>query len=374
MKIVVLGLSITSSWGNGHATTYRGLLRELARRGHDVLFLERDAPWYVENRDLPHPPYCQLELYNSIRELKSFIETISEADAVIIGSYVPEGTEAAEWVLKNAEGVVAFYDIDTPVTLSKLASGECNYLSRELIPEFDLYLSFTGGPTLRLIEDTYGAPSAKALYCSVDSESYFPEPREHRWDLGYLGTYSEDRQPMLNRLLIDPAVTLPNSRFAVAGPMYPKNLTWPGNVHRVTHLSPSEHRGFYNAQRFTLNITRKDMLEAGWSPSVRLFEAAACGTPMITDAWEGLVEFFQPGRDILVARSSQEVCAILRDTSEEDRAVLGENALARVLSAHTAAHRAQELEEMLLAASAPRMNETSSSFREQPSDLQELNA
>ena len=169
MKIVVLGLSITSSWGNGHATTYRGLLRELARRGHDVLFLERDAPWYVENRDLPHPPYCQLELYNSIRELKSFIETISEADAVIIGSYVPEGTEAAEWVLKNAGGVVAFYDIDTPVTLSKLASGECNYLSPELIPEFDLYLSFTGGPTLRLIEETYGAPSAKALYCSVDS-------------------------------------------------------------------------------------------------------------------------------------------------------------------------------------------------------------
>jgi spore maturation protein CgeB len=349
LRIVILGLSITSSWGNGHATTYRALVRELNARGHDILFLERDVPWYASNRDLPRPPHCRTALYLDRSELEQrFAGEIAEADLVIVGSYVPEGARVGEWVTRIARGVTAFYDIDTPVTLAKLARGEEEYLTPELIREYQLYLSFTGGPTLERLEQEFGSPLARPLYCSVDPELYYPEPMPTRWDLGYMGTYSEDRQPALNRLLIEPAQAWPEGRFVVAGPQYPKAVRWPRNVRRVQHLPPKRHRGFYNAQRFTLNLTRADMVAAGYSPSVRLFEAAACGTPIISDYWDGIETLFQPGQEILIARSPREVQQYLRDIPEPDRVALGRRARRRVLAEHTAAHRAAELEEYAL--------------------------
>jgi spore maturation protein CgeB len=345
MNIVILGLSITSSWGNGHATTYRGLVRELNARGHRVLFLERDVPWYADNRDLPKPGYCRVGLYESLRDLeRRFTTDIREADAAIVGSYVPNGTAVSEWVTRVARGVTAFYDIDTPVTLSKLERGDYEYLSPDVIPRFDMYLSFTGGPTLQRIERRYGAPAAHALYCSVDPELYFPERRGVKWDLGYMGTYSDDRQPTLDRLLLEPARRGPEARFVVAGPQYPKALRWPRNVDRVPHLPPRKHRAFYNAQRFTLNVTRADMVAAGWSPSVRLFEAAACGTPIVSDAWEGLEELFAADSEILIARDSADTLRYLREIDEGERVAIGRRARERVLARHTAAHRAAELE------------------------------
>jgi spore maturation protein CgeB len=349
LDLVVLGLSITSSWGNGHATTYRGLIRALADRGHRVLFLECDVPWYAANRDLPQPPFCETELYQTVHELRRWRSRIREADLVIIGSYVPEGVAAAEWVLATAAGPVAFYDIDTPVTLAQLDGGTCEYLRWDLIPRFDLYLSFTGGPTLRRLERELGAQRARALYCSVDPELYYPEPHRPRWDLGYMGTYSDDRQPTLERLLIEPARRVPQLRFCVAGPQYPASIAWPPNVDRETHLAPSAHRTFYNRQRFTLNVTRADMIAAGWSPSVRLFEAAACGTPIISDRWQGLETLFEPGEEILIADTPDDVVRILGTMSEEERLAVGQRARARVLAQHTAAHRAQELEEQVSA-------------------------
>ncbi len=321
MKIVILGLSITSSWGNGHATTYRGLVRELTASGHEVLFLERDQPWYAENRDLPEPPFGATHLYRSLAELKrKFAALVREADCVIVGSYVPEGIAVGEWVTSIAEGVTAFYDIDTPVTLAKLAGRTCDYLSPELIPRYSLYLSFTGGPTLRRIEREYGSPMARALYCSVDPELYFPEKKTpNEWKLGSLGTYSDDRQPTVDAFLSKPATLLPNEKFVVAGPMYPDTMHWPENVEQIVHLEPKFHRGFYNAQSFTLNVTRADMIRAGYSPSVRLFEAAACGTPIISDAWAGLSELFTPHEEILVARTTEDVLEILRELPEAER-------------------------------------------------------
>ena len=204
MRFVILGLSITSSWGNGHATTYRGLVRELCARGHEVLFLERDVPWYASNRDLPRPPFGQTRLYGSLEELKDgYAREVREADVVIVGSFVPQGVAVGEWVTATARGVVAFYDIDTPVTLAKLERGDTEYLSRELVPRYALYLSFTGGPTLRRLERELGAPMARALYCSFDPSLYFPEKQERRWDLGYLGTYSACRQPPLEKLMLE---------------------------------------------------------------------------------------------------------------------------------------------------------------------------
>ncbi len=348
MRIVILGLSITSSWGNGHATTYRGLVRELTVSGHDVLFLERDQPWYAENRDMPQPPFGETQLYRSVAQMKrSFGTRIANADCVIVGSYVPEGTAIGEWVTQHAEGVTAFYDIDTPVTLRNLRSGECDYLSPGLLGRFSLYLSFTGGPTLRKIEREYGSARARALYCSVDPELYFPRRVPQKWMLGYLGTYSDDRQPKIDRLLLEPAQQSATSRFVVAGPQYPDSIRWPRNVERIMHLEPKKHRAFYTAQRFTLNVTRADMIRAGYSPSVRLFEAAACGTPIITDEWPGLSEFFKPGEEILIASTTEDVLEILRDMPEGAARAMGARARERVLAEHTAAHRAAELETLI---------------------------
>ncbi len=351
MKIVILGLSITSSWGNGHATTYRSLVRELVGRGHEVLFLERDQPWYAANRDMPNPPFGRTEIYRSVSELKQrFAEEIDGAHCVIVGSFVPEGKTIGDWVTGAACGVTAFYDIDTPITLEKIARDECDYLSADLIPRYDVYLSFTGGPTLELLEEEYGSPMARALYCSVDSKQYFPERRANKWALGYLGTFGEDRQQKLNSLLLAPANMWPAGRFVVAGPQYPKGIRWPANVERITHLSPAKHRAFYNSQQFTLNVTRAPMVRAGFSPSVRLFEAAACGTPIISDDWAGLSTLFRTGEEIFVAKSACEVLEILQEIPAEAVRDIGSRARQRVLREHTSAHRAAELETIITGA------------------------
>jgi spore maturation protein CgeB len=339
MKLVVLGLSLSSSWGNGHATTFRALLKSFASRGHEVLFLERDTPWYAANRDLPDPDFCDLRYYGSVAELDRWRSEIARADAAIVGSYVPDGVAVGEWVQRTAR-LPCFYDIDTPVTLAKLARREFEYLSPELISGYAIYFSFTGGPTLERLEREFGSPRARALYCSVDVERYRPVDTPVRWDLSYLGTYSDDRQPTLERLLIETARANPDRRFAVAGPQYPDAVEWPANVERIEHLPPAEHPKFYSASRFTLNVTRADMIAAGWSPSVRLFEAGACGTPIISDEWAGIGDIFSPGREILLARSRDDV---IRAFSEDAR-LMGERARQRVLAHHSSAKRAEQLE------------------------------
>jgi spore maturation protein CgeB len=345
LDIVVLGLSITSSWGNGHATTYRGLVRELEARGHRVLFLERDQQWYADNRDMPHPPFGRTVLYGTIDELRIVhADAVRDADLVIVGSYVPNGIAVGEWVTRTARGATAFYDIDTPVTLARLATGACEYLTTELVGRYDMYLSFTGGPTLDRIEQELGSPMARPLYCSVDERLYRAEPRPVRWHLGYMGTYSDDRQPAVERLLLSVAREWKEASFIAVGPQYPESIAWPPNIRRVTHLAPRHHCAFYNEQRFTLNITRAAMLAAGWSPSVRLFEAAACGTPIITDDWSGLDSFFMRDEEILVATSTAGMLRTLQDLPEAERLAIGARARRRVLSEHTAAHRAAELE------------------------------
>jgi spore maturation protein CgeB len=312
------------------------------------VFLERDLPWYADNRDLRRFPHARIVIYDSMAELqKKHADTVRGADAVIVGSYVPEGIAAGEWVVRTTEGVTAFYDIDTPVTLAKLRRADADYLSRDLVSNYDLYLSFTGGPTLRVLEQEFGSPRARPLYCSVDPQAYFPEPHAPKWHLGYLGTYSADRQPALDELLLKPAAQWKEGRFVVAGPQYPKTIPWPKNAERVEHLPPKKHRGFYNRQRFTLNITRADMIAAGYSPSVRLFEAAACGTPIISDSWPGLETFFVPGEEVLTARTSAEMLHLLQETPRETATQIGAAARAKVLAHHTAAHRAQELESYL---------------------------
>jgi spore maturation protein CgeB len=351
MQVVLIGLSITSSWGNGHATNFRALTRSLTRRGHTVTFLERDVPWYADQRDLPDPPFCTMHLYGSVDELrKTYGPLVAGADLVLVGSYVPDGIEVGEWVTGQAHGITAFYDIDTPVTLAALERGDCAYLDAALLGRFDVYLSFTGGPTLDVIERRWGARAARAFYCMVDDDAYAPVDVARRWELGYLGTYGADRQPALDRILIDTARRTPDRSFVIAGPQYPESQSWPANVSHLQHLPPGEHPAFYSAQRFTVNVTRADMVRAGWSPSVRLFEAAACGVPVISDPWEGLDAFFVPGEEIWIVSSTEEVVHILATVDDDRRDAMGAAARSRVLREHTADRRAEELEEHVAAA------------------------
>ena len=351
MKIVVFGLTITSSWGNGHATTYRSLLKALARRGHRVTFIEKDVEWYRSNRDLPKPDFCTVRLYESWeRESNALLAASADADVIVIGSYFPDAIAATEALLSIPRCPILFYDIDTPITLQQLRTrGSTDYVTAALIPHYAAYLSFTGGPALRELEEVFGAQKAIAFYCSVDPELYRPVTArtEFACDLSYLGTYAADRQPKLMHLLDDAAALVPQQSFVVAGPQYPNEISWQKNVRRLVHVPPRDHPAFYCSSRFTLNVTRDDMVAAGYSPSVRLFEASACGAAILSDDWPGLAEFLTPGEEILLPRDTVEVSRILREMDDAERERMGGRARARVLDAHSSKHRAMQFEEVV---------------------------
>lgn len=342
MRLFFLGLSLSSSWGNGHATTYRSLLKGLHAAGHEALFLERDQPWYASNRDLPDPDYCDLRFYASLTELDRYADAVALADAVIIGSYVSDGPAVINWVNKHRRRLLCFYDIDTPITLQGLAEGGVGYLTADAIPLFDLYLSFTGGPALRVLRDVYRARRAVPLYCSVDPDLYHPTGAAKRWDLGYLGTYGADRQDTLDRLLLEPARRLPDKRFVVVGPQYPADIAWPANVERIEHLPPSAHAEFYSSLGWTLNVTRRDMIRSGYSPSVRLFEATACQAPVLSDRWTGIDDVLTPGRDLLLLGEAVEVVEALA-MPDLQRNEIGLAGRLTTLQFHTGRRRAEEL-------------------------------
>lgn len=343
LKLVFVGLSLSSSWGNGHATTYRALIKGLRALGHEVVFLERDVEWYAAHRDLPHPDFCTLTLYRDVDELRRLLSAHQDADAVIVGSYVPEGVMIIDMIAAEKPDIFGFYDIDTPVTLAKLSRGDEEFLARRQVLMFDLYFSFAGGRALQRMERDFGAAKAVPLYCSVDPAHYSATGDAVHWDLGYLGTYTPDRQPALERLLLEPARQLPHLNFVVAGPQYPADIEWPDNVERIEHLPPSQHASFYSRQRFTLNVTRADMIELGHSPSVRLFEAAACGVPIISDRWDGLDELLPDGDAILIADRADQVVDVLQRTSAERSREIAETARSIVLATHTGEGRAREL-------------------------------
>lgn len=348
MKIVIFGLSITSSWGNGHATTFRALARALYERGHRIVFYEKDVEWYASNRDMPEPPFCEVRLYEDWAEIrKSALNDLADADVAMVGSYFPDGLAAIEEVLSSRVPVKTFYDIDTPITVSQLReSGGTKYLRANQVPGFDLYFSFTGGPMLAEIEARFGAKRAVPLYCSFDPDEYrqFGVNRRFACDLSYMGTYAPDRQPKIEQLLCEPARRLPDYKFIVAGSQYPKSIAWPTNVRRIVHLNPRWHARFYSSSRLTLNVTRRDMVRAGFSPSVRLFEAAACAATIVSDNWPGLESFFLHSEEILLPTNSNDVINIVRDLSDEELRQIGRRAQQRVLAEHTSQRRAEQFE------------------------------
>ena len=353
-RLVVFGLSLSSSWGNGHAPTFRGLLRALATRGWDITFFERDVEWYASNRDLAQPDFCDLRLYADWPAAHTDAEhAVRDADAVMVGSLVDDGADIIDW-LRGRDRPLVFYDIDTPITLVELrATARTRYVRADQIPWFDVYFSFAGGPALSELEHTWGARSARALYCAVDSLVYHPVPTDPRFAcaMSYMGTYAEDRQPLVENLLIAPARARPQDRFILAGPQYPE-MHLPPNLVHDPHVYPRDHAALYCSSGATLNLTRRAMRSYGWAPSTRLFEAAACGACIISDTWPGLDALFTPETEILLAESAADVLAHLDRLTPMRREAIGAAARARVLSGHTYAHRAQEFERALAAATA----------------------
>ena len=349
LKIVMLGPSLTSSLGNGAAAMYRGLVRELTGRGHDVLYLERASNHRSPRRDWPKLSFGRVERYGSLAELKTrYADAVRAAEFVIVGSHMREGIEIGEWVTGSAQGATAFYDLDSRGTLTNLKRGRPTYISAALIPRYRMYLSFTGGPLLHHFQAQYGASMARPLYPSVDARLFFPEQSDIKWDLGYLGPYNAERQPPLERLFLETARRRREGRFIVAGSQYPRSVRWPKNVKRIPLVPGAARRAFYNSLRFTLSITPPGAITIGYGPSPRLFEAAACGTPVITEFWPGLDTFFAPDEEILISHSADETMIYFDEISEPDRRRLGDRARDRVLAKHTTRHRAAELEKYAL--------------------------
>ncbi len=350
MNLVVFGLAISSSWGNGHATVWRGLLRALIRRGHAVAFFERDVPYYAAHRDLEELPDGELVLYRDWPDvLPRARRRVREADVAMVTSYCPDGLAATELVLASSVPCKAFYDLDTPVTLERLETGQpVSYVGPRGLGDFDLVLSYTGGAALRELSARLGARRVAPLYGSVDPTVHRRVPPEAPYlaDLSYLGTFAEDRQSKLERLLIEPARRRPERRFVVGGPLYPRKQSWAPNISFVHHVPPRLHPAFYSSARLALNVTRGAMAAMGYCPSARLFEAAACNVPVVSDEWEGLDQFFQPGSEILTAQSTQDIL----DTLQMPDGQLVEIALRareRVLDEHTAERRAREFERLI---------------------------
>lgn len=354
MKLVVFGLSVSSSWGNGHAVLWRALIRALAADGHHVVFFERDVPWYAQHRDLAEIEGGRLVLYEDWQAaLPAVRHELRDADAAMVTSYCPDGVAATELVL-DAPGRHLFYDLDTPVTLRRLAAGEAiEAIGPRGLAPFDLVLSYTGGAALTALRERLGARAVAPLYGSVDPSRYRPAPPPAaRAALSYLGTYAEDRQDKLETLLIEPARRRPELRFVIGGAQYPADFAWTDNIFFRRHVAPSYHPNFYAMARATLNVTRRSMAESGWCPSGRLFEAAACAAPILSDWWEGLAAFFQPDAEILIVRSTEDVLAAL-DRCDRELGRIGEAARARALAEHTAGRRAAELVALVAASCRP---------------------
>jgi|DewCreStandDraft_1066081.scaffolds.fasta_scaffold00179_64 spore maturation protein CgeB len=361
MNILVVGLTITSSWGNGHATTYRGLLRALAARGHRITFAEQYAEWYAANRDLYEPDFAEVLVYPSWDDIEpELTRRAAAAEVIVVGSFCPEGRRVVDWALGQARrtgAIAAFYDIDTPVTLQALAQhGETFYLRADQVSAFDVVFSFAGGRAIEELQQRWGARLVRPLYCAADPTYYYPAKPDPRFmaDYSYMGTYAADRQPAVERLFLDVARRCPDRSFVLAGAQYPPGTLDLPNLRHYVHVPPPDHPAFFSSSRLTLKVTRRAMVTYGYSPSVTLFEAAACGACIVSDVWEGLEQFFTPGEEILPARATDDVMQYL---ALPDRALqrIGAAARRRVLREHTYAIRAVEFEQAVAAAQAEKV-------------------
>jgi spore maturation protein CgeB len=359
MKLVIFGLSITSSWGNWHAIWWRGLVRALARRGHDVVFMERASEVHANHRDLDLEPPIDFELvwFPSWTEVVPTVRRhLREADAAIVSSRCPDAVPAGDELRASGVPLKVFYELSAPNTLARFEAGDdVPHLPPRGLRGFDLVLSTAGGPALEGLRSRLGATLVASLPVGVDPEVRRAPPggaiERYRGDLGYLGAYAADRRDKLDRLLFDVAARAPNKSFVVGGALYPADRIWASNIRFIPEVPVEEVPAFLAGSALALNVTPPAAARIGHGASLRLLEAAAAGIPVLSDPWPGMKRFLTPGKEILVAETSDQVLEALALPATELLAI-GRRAKERVLDEHTADKRAELLLDLLVGVAA----------------------
>ncbi len=350
MKLAFYGSSLLSSYWNGAATYYRGLLRALAARGFEITFHEPDVWERRQHRDIAMPDWCRVNVWpGTSAGLASAAACAGAADAVVVASGIGfEDDRLREAVLAQArpDALRLWWDVDAPATLAAMRADSAHPL-RQQLPAFDLILTYGGGAPVVLGYRALGARDCVPVYNALDPDTHHPVAPNPRFaaDLGFLANRLPDREARAAEFFLRPARLRPADRFLLGGSGWGEGL--PANVLALGHVGTADHNAFNCTPRAVLNVARDSMAEVGFSPATRVFEAAGAGACLITDAWEGIPLFLEPGAEILVARDGRDVAEILAGLSAEAAARIGAAARARVLAQHTYAHRAEQVVERL---------------------------
>jgi len=352
LKIAFFGSSLVSAYWNGAATYYRGIVRALHERGHQVTFYEPDAYDRQQNRDIDDPDWAKVVVYEATEEAarKCLAQAAAEADMVVKASGVGVFDELLErevLQLKTDDRLVVFWDVDAPATLDRVHHNPSDPFL-PLIPQYDLILTYGGGDPVVNAYQALGAKLCVPIYNALDTATHFPVAPDARFacDLAFLGNRLPDREARVDAFFLKPAALQPEKKFILGGSGWgDKPLT--DNVAYLGHVYTHEHNAFNCTPKAVLNISRESMARYGFSPATRVFEAAGAGACIITDYWEGIDFFFEPGKEILVARDGAEVAAILAELTAEKAKAIGQAAYEKVLSAHTYSHRVEQLEALL---------------------------
>jgi spore maturation protein CgeB len=346
MNLAFYGSSLLSSYWNGAATYYRGLLRDLAARGWSVTFYEPDAFDRQSHRDIEPPEWAKVVVYPATEDAAQAVAAEARrADVVVKASGVGVFDDLLlEAVIAAAapHALKLFWDVDAPATLAELRATPDHPMHR-MLPGLDMVLTYGGGPPVIAAYEALGARHCRPIYNALDPETHHPVPADPRFagDLAFLGNRLPDREARVERFFLAPAAALPDRRFLIAGSGW-EDKPMPANVGRIGHLSTNDHNTFNASPLAVLNIARDSMAEVGFSPATRVFEAAGAGACLITDAWEGVELFLQPGEEVLVARDGQDVIDLLASLTEARAREIGRAALSRVLAEHTYARRGAE--------------------------------
>jgi spore maturation protein CgeB len=354
MHLTFFGSSLVSSYWNGAATYYRGLLRALHERGHRITFCEPDAYGRQQNRDLAEDPsYARVIVYRTEEERDELMErAFADSEWVIkcsgVGIWDAE-LEAAVASRAGGEVMTAFLDVDAPATLGRIAADAADPF-RAHIPRYDHILTYGGGPPVVAEYERWGARACTPIYNGLDPEEHRPLPRDgaQKWDLLFMGNRLPDREARVDEFFFRAASLCPEARFALGGEGW-GDRGMPANVEYLGHVPTARHNEVNAAARLVLNVHRDSMVQNGFSPATRMFEAAGAAACQVTDAWVGIEEFFAPGEEILVAASAEEVAALVRSTGDEDARRIGEAARRRAIEAHTYGQRAALLDSILRA-------------------------
>lgn len=358
LDIAFFGSSLLSSYWNGAATYYRGIIHALAQRGHRVTFYEPDAFDRQQHRDMEPPPWAKVVVYAGSGEdgVSEALEQARGADVVVKASGVgvfDEWLEREVLTLQGPGTAVLFWDVDAPATLERIA-GDTEDPFRALVPRYDLVLTYGGGPKVVEAYRGFGARDCVPVYNALDPSTHYPVPAEPRYvaSLGFLGNRLPDREARVRRFFFDAATRLPEECFLLGGSGWQVDAGQHPNVRWLGHVSTRDHNAFNCSVRMVLNINRDSMARTGFSPPTRVFEAAGAGACLVTDAWEGIEQFLEPGTEVLVAHGPEEVVEHLRRVGSQEAQQIGMRARARLLSEHTYAQRAAQVESVLLGLSA----------------------